>query len=494
MTRVQLNQGNLSKLKIAVPAYSRKDLKPSWVHIGLGHFHRAHQAAYLDELLNRGLWDGGIFEINLIPDRTPLGADAEAQDYLYTLLTKSAAGEETVRVIGSILGYLNASEKKEAAIKRLASKETECITLTVTEKGYYYNVVKDELAWDQPPVAHDKSHPDKPETVIGCLAAALSLRSKTNKKPITIMSCDNVPSNGERLKKGVLSFCRELYPGLAEWVEEYVAFPGSMVDRITPGTTEEIIRSLEDNYGLADKWPVRCEDFRQWVLEDNFRSPVPPYGEAGVQLVKDVEPYELMKIRLLNGSHSALSYLAYLLGYREVAEAASDPLLRRFIRDLYMEEISATLPAVEGIDLRAYKDTLINRFSNKNIGDSILRLASDGSRKVPNSVLSPLREALNHGGKYRAVALALAGWARFLHGSDEEGREIPLEDFYAPALSEAAKKAPADPEGFLKAIGVHGISEKAMTELAGTFVNYLNQLFRLGTRKTLAGFTAGEGV
>jgi mannitol 2-dehydrogenase len=274
-----------------------------------------------------------------------------------------------------------------------------------------------------------------------------------------------------------------------------------MVDRITPATAPETVQYLADHFGIDDRWPVCCEDFRQWVLEDHFKLPEGPAGgpeggpfppgllsRAGVQVVKEVEPYELMKIRLLNGSHSALSYPAWLLGHRGVAEAALDPLIGNFIRHYYMEEITATLLPVEGIDLKVYKDTLLSRFSNKNIGDAVLRLAQDGSKKIPISVLNPLIEAVKGGTGHRAIVLALAFWARFLGGTDEAGAPIPLDDPSGAAAAAAAKRARQDPADFLRVIGVHGIGIDGFGELTEEFGEDLEKIYRLGAKKTLETF------
>jgi mannitol-1-phosphate/altronate dehydrogenase len=505
MERIQLAEKALPEIArrgIAVPRYDRKGLVPRIVHIGLGHFHRAHQAAYLDELLNGGLTDSGIFEVNLVPDPDPatspsglsLAESSRAEDYLYTLITRGGGGEETVRVIGSITGYLNAAGKRDEVIARLASPLTELISLTITEKGYYY--ASGELDWNAAAVRHDLENPDEPETAAAYLAAALELRRKNGAGALTILSCDNFPSNGKVLKNCVLSFCKKARPDLVPWIEENVSFPLSMVDRITPASSAELVRYLEDRFGVVDHWPVCSEDFKQWVLEDAFKvrktgdraSGKPGFDPAilsgaGVQVVQEVEPYELMKIRLLNGSHSALSYPSYLIGFRGVAEAAADPLIRRFIRDFYMEEISATLSPVPGMDIEHYKDTLIRRFANKNIADTILRLASDGSKKIPNAILKPLSEAAAGKLPRKAMIFALAAWARFLTGSGEDGAAIPLEDPNGPALSAAAKNARNDPAGFLAEAG---LSESA--ETAGTFKSYLEEIYGKGMKAALAEF------
>jgi mannitol-1-phosphate/altronate dehydrogenase len=491
MRELQLHAGNLGALGdrgVWIPRYDRKALRPRLVHLGLGHFHRAHQAAYIDELLNRGLCDSGIFEINLVPDPYPLAEIALEQNYLYTLLARGPAGEGEPRIIGSILGYLNAASRPGEALGILSRGETAAISLTITEKGYYYDTVREDLAWDHEDLIHDAAFPDKPRTAVGFLALALETRRKEGAGPVTLMSCDNFPSNGKILARCLDSFCRKTRPELAAWIKENAAFPLSMVDRITPGTTGAFLEELAERHGIRDRWAVGCEDFKQWVLEDRFQEgfPLGALAGVGVQIAGEVEPYELMKIRLLNGSHSALAYPAYLMGHRGVAEAMEDPLLRRFIRNFYMEQIGAAVPPVPGIDLKGYKDTLIRRFSNRNIADTVLRLASDGSKKVPNAILKPLAEL--EGKPHGAVVFALASWARFLTGEGEGGDPIPLEDPAAAELSAAALKAGEDPAGFLRAIGMPETGEDKFNSLARELRSCVDRITALGIRRGLENF------
>ncbi|MCL2320089.1 MAG: mannitol dehydrogenase family protein [Treponema sp.] len=490
MTTINLTRANLSRMNksVSVPGYDRKDLSSSIVHIGLGNFHRAHQAKYLDELIERGIERTGIFEINLVPDALPLADILREQDYLYTLVTKSPGGEEKVRVVGPVLGYLNAGADREAALLRMADSGTSLITLTVTEKGYYYDKKTGEPDTQSPEVQGDLNHSAEPKTAAAYLARALSMRYRSGRKGLTIASCDNIPSNGKVLKNGVLFFCRELYPDIVSWVEGEVSFPCSMVDRITPVTTPALVEELQEHYGIADRWPVCGEDFRQWVLEDNFKSKVPRYGEAGVQIVKDVEPYELMKMRLLNGSHSAMSYPSYLLGCRWVEEGITNPLIKTFIRKRYMEEVTPTLEPVPGIDLTAYKDTLVSRFSNKHIGDTILRLCSEGTSKIPNFMVKPLSEAIRQGRPVDAIIFALACWSRFLEGKDEQGEPIPLEDANGPAMAEAARKAQGNPAAFLSAAGLRDLSPAQVEAAAGKFKSHLDAIHRKGIKRALEEF------
>jgi mannitol-1-phosphate/altronate dehydrogenase len=498
MEAIQLNQDNLAKIRAPalVPAYDRGGIKPGIVHVGLGHFHRAHQALFLERLLNKGVTRAGLFEINLVKDTFPLAKIAGGQDYLYTLLTKSGDGAETVQIVGAVRGYSNAAENTESAIAKIAEAETCAVTMTITEKGYYW--ASGDLDWNAAALVHDLRHPDEPQSAAGVIAAALKRRYGKNGLPLSILSCDNFASNGKVLQSGVLSFCRRVYPELVSWVEDHIGFPCSMVDRITPNTTAETIQYLEKQYGIADPWAVCCEDYLQWVLEEDFRLPpnaafdLRSYAEAGVQLVKDVEPYELMKQGLLNGSHSALAYLAYLLGYADVAAAIEDSELRLFIRGCYMEEVVPTLLPVEGVDLVNYRDTLIDRFSNRNIGDTILRLAEDGSKKIPLFILKPLTRAIRAGKPCNALIFALSCWARFLEGTDEDGKLIPVKDPDGASVITAAKKAREDPEAFLQAAGIQGLDGNELAKLAEGFKNRLEQIWRQGVRKTLKEFLYRE--
>jgi mannitol-1-phosphate/altronate dehydrogenase len=502
MEKIQLNQQNLAKIKrqeglscpVILPAYDRESLKPAVVHLGLGNFHRAHEALYLDRLLHAGLAGTGLFEINLVKDPFPLTKIASEQDYLYSLLVKNADGTEEMRVIGAIRGYVNAVEAPDRALKTISRAETCTVSLTITEKGYYWDAAAHDLDWKAPPVVHDQEDPENPRSMAGFLSLALKQRFAENRSPLTVMSCDNFPSNGKTLKTIVLSFCRRFYPEIVSWVDDCVAFPCSMVDRITPNTSEETIRYVGDKYGIEDSWAVCCEDYLQWVLEDDFRLPANAafdpriYTQVGAQIVKDVEPYEIIKQTLLNGSHSALAYLSHLLGYTGVADAMADPCLRRFIREHYMEEMTAALLPVEGVDFTVYKDTLVSRFCNRSIGDAILRLAEDGSRKIPNFILKPLGHLISAGKPHRAPVLALAAWARFLAGTDEKGEPVPIKDPDGGAVIAAAKNALEEPAAFLRAAGVQGLNDAETAKLAEMFKAYLQQIRQQGTRKTLEEF------
>jgi len=465
------------------PTYDRSKLAPAIVHIGLGHFHRSHFLTYLDTLLQKGLAGCGVFETDIMPINPAFRSNLEKQDYLYSVIALGHDGSRSVRINGPILGYANAQTEPEIVLQKLVSPETKLVTMTVTEKGYTYSDDKQMLNWDDPSVKSDlEGNAVWPKTMVGFVSLALQKRMEAG-MPLTIMSCDNIPENGKVLKRCILQFCGKKYPGLVDWVEKNVAFPCTMVDRITPGTTKTDLQTIE-GYGYHDDCPVHCEDFIQWVIEDDKKTDIPDFSQAGAMLVKDVKPYELMKIRLLNGSHSALSYPSYLMGITQVDKAATDPLIHAFIRKRYMEEITKTLPPVPGIDVEAYKDKLLSRFSNAFIADTILRLASDGSKKIANAISKPLIEAIHHGNEHRAMVFALAVWARFCEGKDEQGKALPLDDPKKDALVAASH----DAHEFLALAGISGLSRPEEGALEQLFRTYGEAIRKQGVKKALSEF------
>ncbi len=484
-----LNERSLSRLpaEVAVPRYDRAAVRPRIVHLGVGGFHRAHQAVYTDDLLQAGIGGWGICGVGLTPSDRKMQEALAPQDGLYTLVARSAGARE-VRVVGSIVRYLLAEDDLEGVLARLAGEETRLVSLTVTENGYHYHPATGELDGNDPEVRRDLADPARPRTAVGVLAAALERRRRQGREPFTILSCDNLPGNGQMLRRLLLDFSRQVDRELHAWIEERVPLPNTMVDRITPFTTAENRALLEGGLGIRDNWPVFCEDFRQWIIEDRFALGRPEWERAGARFVADVHPYELMKIRLLNGSHSALGYLGYLLGYRDVDLAMADPDLRAFLREHYMEEVTPTLEPVPGIDLKAYKDELVRRFSNPAIKDQVLRLTMDGSKKIPNMIARPLAETIRAGRPAPAMALAIAGWIRFLAGTDEEGRPIPIEDPLAQKLSDAARRGRADPRPFLALQEIFGAEIPRSAAFVDTLAGCLGRLYAEGTRATLRAF------
>ncbi|MDT7555044.1 MAG: mannitol 2-dehydrogenase, partial [Pseudonocardiales bacterium] len=397
-----LNTASLHSLdpSVAVPQYDRGAVRAGIVHLGVGAFHRAHQALYLDRLMNAGkALDWGICGVGVLPGDSRMRDALDAQDCLYTLVEKSPDGSQSARVIGSIVEYLLAPDDPEAVIEKMAGEEIRIVSLTVTEGGYNFNAVTGEFQADDPAVVHDLAPGATPSTSFGLVVEALARRRERGIPPFTVLSCDNIQGNGDAARRSFTTFARLRDAELGEWVEEHVRFPNCMVDRITPVTTDDDRAALTERFGVEDRWPVVCEPFSQWVLEDHFSNGRPPYEEAGVQVVDDVEPYELMKLRLLNASHQALCYLGYLAGYRLVHDVCQDQLFADFLLAYMDREATPTLQPVPGIDLDVYKRQLIERFSNPQVRDTVARLCAESSDRIPKWLLPVIRHNLKTDGE-----------------------------------------------------------------------------------------------
>lgn len=488
---LKINNDNLDSLasRIVVPTYDRKVLKSGIVHMSVGGFHRSHQAVYTDNLLNLMPSDWMISGVGLLDNDTANVQALQSQNCLYTVLTRSKE-DDMAHVVGSMKDILHAPSDPAAVFALLASEHVKILSLTVTEKGYCYDKNRN-LDQSNPAVQHDLQNPDTPKTMMGYAVGALRHRMKNNMPGFTIMSCDNLPGNGHITKHIITSFARLSDPALATWIEENVSFPNAMVDRITPVTTDAVRQVLREKFGIDDAWPVVCEDYIQWVLEDDFRYGRPAYEEVGVQIVKDVEPYEKMKVRLLNGSHSALSYLSYLCGYRDVDLAMADPLISQFVRAYMDHDITPSVPQVPGIDLDQYKDTLIRRFANPAVRDQILRLAEDGSQKIANAIVPCIEYQLQHGGSIRFAALALAGWFRFLSGTDEQMNAIPVRDPLAEQLTARAKIEPRNPDQLLAIKDIFGPIVSTHPDVRQAVADALESLYTKGAKATLEAYLKG---
>jgi fructuronate reductase/mannitol 2-dehydrogenase len=422
---VPLSDRTLGQLppEVSVPTYDRTALRPGIVHIGVGGFHRAHQAVYLDELARRGATDWGVLGVGL--HSRAIGEVLAAQDGLWTVVERAADGDRAT-VVGVLTGYLYAPDDPEAVLSALADEGTRVVTLTITSTGYRVDAHSGEFDADDPHVARDLEDPGTPETVFGYLVEALDRRRRAGLAPFTVLSCDNMPSNGTAARTAVVSFARLRDDDLAAWIEENVAFPSSMVDRITPNTSPEDRDAVAEATGVDDRWPVVTEPFRQWVVEDHFCNGRPPLEEVGVRFVDDVSPYETVKTRLLNAGHSAIAYLGYLAGYRTTADVMADPPFRAFMAGL-LAEIAPSLPGVPGVDLAEYQATLLDRLANPRMADQLARLSRRGSSKIPNYVLPSVAAAIEDRRPHRLLCLAVAGWLRFLRGADYAGEEVPVQ-------------------------------------------------------------------
>jgi fructuronate reductase/mannitol 2-dehydrogenase len=449
---IHLDQDRLEALPdtVDVPDYERLALTPSVVHIGVGAFHRSHQAVYFDDLVRQGIstqW--GLVGVGMHSPR--IGEVLSEQDNLYTVITRGPDHEE-VRVVGVVTRFLFAPEDPGAVLDVLASPQTRLVTLTVTAAGYPSD---GSITLDDPDVAADVQHPEFPATAFGYLVEALRRRRESAIPPFTVLSCDNVAGNGPATRSAVVGIARLRDPALAEWIERSVAFPGSMVDRITPETTDQTRERLARDYSLQDRWPVIAEPFSQWVVEDAFCNGRPPLDRVGVQFVESVLPHEFMKARLLNGSHCALGYLGRLAGKRTSDEAMADPAVHRFI-DGFLREAAAVLPEVPGIDLDEYRRTLQERFANPGVADQLSRLCRRGSTKVRTYLLPSIERALELDRPRRHLVLALAAWIRYLEGVDYADDPIDVQDARADELRPLAEQAAQDPAPLLSVEEVFG--------------------------------------
>lgn len=479
---IKLNAENLHRLphEVAIPAYDRSEIKTGIVHIGIGGFHRAHEAFYTDQILqHHGATDWGICGIALLDADNKIFNALSEQDGLYTLMITESDGTLTARVIGSIIEYLFAPENPDAAIEKMAGPDIRIITLTITEGGYNFSTATGEFQINEPLIQWDLNNPENPKTVFGYITQSLMRRKQRGITGLTIQSCDNIQKNGDLLKRMLLSYVKEAEPGLTGWIQKHVTFPNSMVDRITPVTTPSDIENLRSVYSIEDAWPVVCEPFIQWIIEDNYSNSRPAWESVGVQFVQDVSPFEKMKIRLLNAGHSLLGFTGALYGYTYIHEVVRDQLFAKFLRDFMDKEVTPVLDEIPGIDLDTYKDKLFERFGNSCIRDKVARICLQSSAKIPKFLLPTVREQLKAGGPVECSALVIAAWCRYCEGFDEAGNKYPVEDEMKVILQEKALGSHKDPLSFLRIEAIFGdlINSKRFTE---AYVNALQCLYHKG--------------
>ncbi len=490
---MKLNEETLRQLPDSVrrPLYDRGALRQHTVHMGVGGFHRAHQAVYLDDLL---AMDGeprwGECGLGVLPSDDKMRDALKSQDCLYTLLERSES-TETARVVGSIADYLYAPEDRERAIEKLAAEETRIVSLTITEGGYFLNEGTGKFDPERPEIQKDLKNPGAPETSIGLIAEALERRRQRGMGGWTLMSCDNLQSNGAVVRGVLLGFAAMRGGGLEPWIAEHVAFPNSMVDRITPVTTAGDREELRAKFGIEDAWPVMTELFLQWVIEDHFVSGRPAWEKVGAQIVPDVAPYELMKMRLLNGSHLAMAYLGALAGYTYVHEVMHDELFVAFIEQ-FMEEVTPVVPEIPGVSIPEYRKTLIERFANPAIRDQVTRICSEGSAKIPKWLLPSIVELLQMGRAVKLSSLVVASWIRYLQkGVDERGKPLEILDARAPELRAVAQSVGDDPRPMLAVRSIFGDVLSAHEGFAREVQGALEMLDKAGVAATLRRYTAG---
>ncbi|MGF0539972.1 mannitol dehydrogenase family protein [Agrobacterium sp. ES01] len=407
---------------ITIPAYDRASITPGVVHLGVGAFHRAHQAVFIDDCLARGETEWGIVAASM---RSVDTRDALApQDNLYTYSERDGRSE-TLRVIGSIIEILVAPENPARLIERLCDPRVRIVTLTVTEKGYLANLPDRSLLLDHPDIRYDLVHGDKPRTIHGVLTEATRRRRQEGGVPLTLLSCDNIPSNGKVLKTLLVQFAQQGDPDLANYIDQNLSCPCVMVDRIVPATTDTDRTAVEQGLGVTDAWPVVAEPYFRWVIEDNFPHGRPALEASGVEFVDDVEPYEHMKLRMLNGAHTAIAAIGQITGLATVADVYGNPHVKRFI-DCYWRELEPTLSAA--VSGGEYVAGLRQRFANPALQHRSVQIASDASQKVPQRILAPLGELIGEKKEHRAVLMALALWIRSCAQKDENGQIIVIRD------------------------------------------------------------------
>lgn len=442
--------------RIPVPEYDRRAVTTGIVHFGVGAFHRSHEAMYLDRLLrlddDNAQW--GICGVGVLPADVRMRDALAAQDGLYSLVVKHPDGESEARVIGSITEYLFAPDDPLAVIEKLCDPAVRIVSLTITEGGYRVNDATGEFDATDAGTVADLVVGTVPSTTFGFITDGLRRRRERGIAPFTVMSCDNIQGNGHTARVAVTAFARLKDPELGEWIADTVAFPNSMVDRITPATTPAAIAEVSERYGVDDAWPVVSEAFEQWVLEDDFPAGRPAFEKVGVQLVDDVAPYEMMKLRLLNASHQAMSYLGILAGFTFVHDTVRDQLFADFLRSYMRTEAVPTLQPVPGIDLVAYCEELIQRFSSTAIADTLARQVVDGSERIPKFLLPVVHDQLAGNGAVDHAALVLAAWSEFLHRSHEGS--IDITDGRAELLVDAIAKESTVPGALLDVTEVFG--------------------------------------
>ena len=456
-TLPRLSNQTLADLSSAIvrPRYDRGQLQSGIVHLGIGAFHRAHQAAMTDTVIAAGDRRWGIVGASLRSSDTH---DAlRPQDWLYAAAVCDGDGER-IQVIGALTGVLVSPEQPSALIAAMSDPRVKIVSLTVTEKGYRFDPATGDLALTHPDVQHDIAHPNKPRTAVGFLAAALRQRRRDGAPPFTILSCDNLHANGRTLKRLLGQFTEQQEPGLARFIADNVACPSTMVDRIVPATTDDDRARVSAALGVADAWPVIMEPFCQWVIEDNFPLGRPDWAIAGAELVHDVMPYEAMKLRLLNASHSAIAYLGAFAGYETVADAMADPAITRFVSKMMDDEITPTLKLPAGADVPSYKRALLARFTNPALRHRTQQIAMDGSQKLPPRILGTVRDRIAAGAAYPRLAMVVAAWMRYVVGHDANGQSYDIRDPLLPTLAECVAQSNGDPTRLaVKLLGISAI-------------------------------------
>lgn len=470
---------------IQQPRYDRSVLKTRIVHFGFGAFHRAHQALLTDRVLNAIGGDWGICEISLFSGDKLMSA-LRAQDHLYTVLEKGRDGNQAI-VVGAVHECLNAKlDGMNAIIEKFCEPQVAIVSLTVTEKGYCIDPATGKLDTSNERIVHDLQNPAQPHSAPGILVEALNRRRERGLLPFTVLSCDNIPNNGHVVRNAVIGMAEKRSQELADWIREHVTFPGTMVDRIVPAATPESLQEITDILGVEDPCAISGEPFIQWVIEDNFVAGRPAWEEAGVEMVDDVMPWEQMKLRMLNGSHSFLAWLGYLAGYQHIFDCMSDENFKHAAHRLMMHEQAPTL-RVTGVNLHQYAHNLLERFSNPALQHRTWQIAMDGSQKLPQRMLDSVRWHLQQGDEWPCLALGIAGWMRYVSGVDDAGNAIDIRDPLAQKIQALVENSsPADRVSALLSLTEIFGNDLACNEQFVRRINHAwDELCRFGARKAV---------
>lgn len=485
---IRLSNASLTKLPaaIVVPNYDRAALKAGILHIGIGNFHRAHQAVYLDDLFRAGHdQDWALIGAGVRATDEAMREMLRKQDWLTTVVEQEA-GATSVRITGSMIDFVRPGDTT-GLLEALARPEIRIVSLTITEGGYYISPATQKFDATHPDIVADARNIAAPRSAFGLIVAGLMRRRAAGIAPFAVMSCDNIPGNGHVTQNAVVGLAELVDPKLAQWIKSDVAFPNSMVDRITPATSDRERALLRDQFGVEDEWPVFCEEFRQWVLEDHFPAGRPALEKVGVTFTRDVAPYELMKIRILNGGHATIGYPAALLDIHFVHEAMEDPQIRAFLGKLTREEVMPTVPPPPGVQLEEYRQLIERRFSNPKIGDTNSRLCLDGSNRQPKFILPTVVDRLAAGQSVKGLALVSALWCRYCAGETESGKAIAANDPNWERIQAAARAARHDPGAFLAMRDIFGaLADDA--QYVQAFSGALATLWSKGVRATLADY------
>mgnify|MGYP000974751747 CR=1 FL=1 len=479
-------ENTLLQANATLPQYDRDSLKARIVHLGFGAFHRAHQAVYADILAAEHGSDWGYCEVNLIGGEQQI-ADLKAQDNLYTVAEMSADAW-TSRVVGVVKKALHAQvDGLESVLAAMCEPQVAIVSLTITEKGYCHSPATGQLMLDHPFIVADLQNPHQPKSAPGVVVEALSRRKAAGLPAFSVMSCDNMPENGHVMRNVTCAYARAVDGELADWIEANVTFPSTMVDRIVPAVTPDTLDKIAQLTGVRDPAAVACEPFRQWVIEDNFVAGRPEWEKAGAELVSDVIPFEEMKLRMLNGSHSFLAYLGYLAGYQHISDCMADANFRQAARALMLQDQAPTL-RTQDVDLVAYADSLIARYENRAIKHRTYQIATDGTQKLPQRLLDSVRWHLRNGTACDYLLLGVAGWMRYISGVDEQGAAIEIRDPLSAQLASIVANSEDGPqrvEALLRLQAVFGDDLRYHTVFVTRLTELYQQLRLTGARATV---------